>query len=476
MIGLEGALGVNVQVRALPVTKDRKVCVEVVKVKAGNLLVQDLGQKMDAQIEGARLLKLWELSAELLVVGVEKGDLSKHLVSERTAHDETGVTRGAAKVDQTALCKQDYVVAVGKGVAVHTGLDLVVLLGIVLKPSDVDLDVEVANVADNGVVGHGLEVTSNNNITVTSGCNEDLTLRSSLLHGNNLVATDCRLEGIDRIDLGDKDASTHAGESHGTALTDIAETGNNGGLTSNHDVCGTLDSVNERLAAAVEVVELGLSHAVVDVDGRDLELALGHHFVEMVNTGGGLLGEAEAVLEQFWVLLMNKGGEVTTVVKDEIELTSILESVELLLNAPEILLLGLALPSKDRNASSSNSSSGMVLRGVDVARGPGNLGTETDKGLDENRGLNSHVETASNASTLERLGGSVLLAGLHETRHLVLGKFNLLAAESGERKVSDFEIVGRCRHSDYTVLSPVEVGLWDSEIIQTPLCSRVEIL
>jgi hypothetical protein len=41
---------------------------------------------------------------------------------------------------------------------------------------------------------------------------------------------------------------------------------------------------------------------------------------------------------------VDEGGQVTTVVEDEVELLVILESEQLLLKAPLVLLLGLTLP------------------------------------------------------------------------------------------------------------------------------------
>jgi hypothetical protein len=58
-------------------------------------------------------------------------------------------------------------------------------------------------------------------------------------------------------------------ESLSTALSDVAESSNNGNLARNHDVRRALNAINQGLAAAVEVVELGLGDGVVDVDGRD---------------------------------------------------------------------------------------------------------------------------------------------------------------------------------------------------------------
>jgi hypothetical protein len=41
---------------------------------------------------------------------------------------------------------------------------------------------------------------------------------------------------------------------------------------------------------------------------------------------------------------VDEGGQIATVVKNEVELLAILEGGELLLEAPVVLLLGLALP------------------------------------------------------------------------------------------------------------------------------------
>ncbi len=76
------------------------------------------------------------------------------------------------------------------------------------------------------------------------------------------------------------------------ALADVTEAGDNSDLPGEHNVRCTLDAVNEGLAAAVVVVELRLGDGVVDVDSGHLELAVTEHLVEVVDTGGGLLGQA----------------------------------------------------------------------------------------------------------------------------------------------------------------------------------------
>ena len=54
----------------------------------------------------------------------------------------------------------------------------------------------------------------------------------------------------------------------------------------------TTTAVHQRLAAAVEVVELALGDGVVDVDRAHLQVAALAHLVQPVDAGGGLLGDA----------------------------------------------------------------------------------------------------------------------------------------------------------------------------------------
>jgi hypothetical protein len=124
----------------------------------------------------------------------------------------------------------------------------------------------------------------------------------------------------------------------------------------------------------------------------------------VVDAGGGLLGDTVAALEHLRVLAVDESGQITTIVEDEVELLAILESVELLLQAPLVLLLGLTLPGEaimilelawfsewqlnlHRDTGGSNGGGSVVLSGEDVAAGPGDLSTKGGEGLDENSSL-----------------------------------------------------------------------------------------
>ena len=386
-VALERTLNRETKVLGLDIAELGKLNVDVCQVEKSNLLVENLGQNVDADIELAGLAELDVLAAELLVRGLVQHDLGKDLVGEGAGHDEGRVAGGASQVDETALSEEDDVAAVVHQVAVDLGLDAGDGLGVLLEPCNVDFDIEVTDVADDGVVGHNLEVGASQNVTATSGGDEDLADRGSLLHGGDLEAGNGGLEGVDGVNLSDDDTGTHAVESLGATLTDISETSDDGDLASNHDVGGTLDTVDERLTATVQVVELGLGDGVVDVDGGDEETLALEHAVEVVDTGGGLLRDTVAVLEHLRVLLVDEGSEVATVVEDQVQALAILESSELLLKAPLVFLLSLALPGEDGDTGSGDGSSGVVLSREDVARSPCDLGTEGCEGLDEDGSL-----------------------------------------------------------------------------------------
>ena len=53
------------------------------------------------------------------------------------------------------------------------------------------------------------------------------------------------------------------------------------------------------MTAAVKVVELGLGHRVVDVEGGNQKLGLLLQFVEAMHARGGLLRDAFPLLDQF---------------------------------------------------------------------------------------------------------------------------------------------------------------------------------
>ena len=150
-------------------------------------------------------------------------------------------------------------------------------------------------------------MSTSDDVPVTSGGNEDVGAVSSIFHGRDLVTGHGSLESVDGVDFGDEDAGTirlqglsaleifiskearKIVSSFTYSFANISIASNDGNLASKHDVSGTLNTINQRFAAAVVVVKLGLGDGVVDVNGGNLELAITESLVEVVNTSGGFL-------------------------------------------------------------------------------------------------------------------------------------------------------------------------------------------
>ena len=65
-----------------------------------------------------------------------------------------------------------------------------------------------------------------------------------------------------------------------TAFAHFAVARHNNGFSGYHHIRGALDAVSQTLAATVEIVELRLRDAIVDIESREEEFATLHHLVE----------------------------------------------------------------------------------------------------------------------------------------------------------------------------------------------------
>src|SRR5690606_37179624 len=123
----------------------------------------------------------------------------------------TGVIEGVL-VDSADFGRLDAVL--GGAARPHLAVD----------PGHVDLEIEVANVADDGVVLHLAHVLASDDVTTAGRGDEDVALRSGLFHGGHFVPFHRGLQGIDGVDLGDQHASPQGLHRVGRTLADVAVT------------------------------------------------------------------------------------------------------------------------------------------------------------------------------------------------------------------------------------------------------------
>ena len=113
------------------------------------------------------------------------------------------------------------------------------------------LVVEVTDVTYDRLVFHLCHMLDRDDIAVSGGRNEDVTLFHGLFHGRNLETFHSGLQGADRIDLGHE--YTGPVRAHGVraAFTYVTISGNDYHLAGDHYVRSPLDAVRQRLTATV---------------------------------------------------------------------------------------------------------------------------------------------------------------------------------------------------------------------------------
>ena len=138
--------------------------------------------------------------------------------------------------------------------------------------------------------------------------------------------------------------------------------------------------------------------------------------------------------------MMHQHGGVAAVVEDHVGRAAAMP-VEQLGGVVPIFLQRFALDREHRNAGGRDCGGRVILRRIDVAGDPADVGAERGQRLDQHRGLDRHVQGAGNARALQRLLGAVFLTRRHQAGHFGFGQRDFLAAEFGERNILD-DVIG----------------------------------
>ena len=174
---------------------------------------------------------------------------------------------------------------------------------------DLNLVVEVADVGDDRLIFHSLHVIERDHIDVAARTDVNVAAAKRFFDSRHFIAFHCRLQRIDRIDLGDDDARALTAQRLRAAFTNVAITANDGDLSRKHHIERAIQSVDQRMPAAVEVIELRFGDGIVHVDCRNEQPVLLMHLVESMDTGCGFFRDTAPILYDLvpaiGILLMN---------------------------------------------------------------------------------------------------------------------------------------------------------------------------
>jgi len=200
------------------------------------------------------------------------------------------VTSSAPEIEETTLSKDDDTMAIGEFVAIDLVLDVFSLdTGVFIKTIHINLVVEMTDVTNDSVVLHLGHVVSHNDALVTSAGDVNIGSLEDRFESLDLVTFHAGLESTDRIAFGDNNTCTTSFHSLGTSLTNITKSANDDLLSGDHDISGTHETIGKGVSASVNIVELLLGDAVIDVDGFDEEFTSVGHLFKSEDTSGSFL-------------------------------------------------------------------------------------------------------------------------------------------------------------------------------------------
>ena len=282
MLWLERPGDIHADILRLLLGQRRQLTAERLNVNAGDHLVQDLRQAINVVAILIRLRKQF--------------DLCNRLIGKGVGHHERWVAGSITQVQQATFTQyhDGYRLAVGAGEGELVNLRLNVHAANVLavqQAGHVDLVIEVADVAQHRVVLHHLHVLKRDNPEVPRRGDDNVGVTNKVLYLHYLEAVHERLQGVDRIDLGDLNDRTLARQRFGTALTYVTVAAQQDGLAADQHVGSAVDAIDQRVAGAVAVVELGLRHGIIDVHRREWQHAFLGEVVEAVHARRCFFGD-----------------------------------------------------------------------------------------------------------------------------------------------------------------------------------------
>ena len=164
---------------------------------------------------------------------------------------------------------------------------------VLLERSDINFVVEVTDIADDGLILHLLHVVVGDDVVVAGGSDENVAELAGVVHGDHTIAFHRRLQCANRVNFRDPYLCRQRAHGLCAAFTHVAVTRDDGDLASNHHIGGALDAINQRFAAAIQIVELGLGDGIVDVDRREFQFATFKHLIQTVYAGGGFFSHTK---------------------------------------------------------------------------------------------------------------------------------------------------------------------------------------
>src|SRR5579862_6200193 len=126
---------------------------------------------------------------------------------------------------------------------------------ILIQPRHVDLNIEMSNVADDGLIFHQPEMLFGDKITTPRGRYNYIRLFNSICHFLYFKSIHGRLQGANRINFSNNYPASRSLQGSRRTFSYVAISANNSNLPRHHNVCRAPDGVNYTFFTTIFVIK-----------------------------------------------------------------------------------------------------------------------------------------------------------------------------------------------------------------------------
>ena len=214
-----------------------------------------------------------------------------------------------------------YEAAFGKDIDVFAvyvvGIDSFATLNafvVLFEPFDIDLDIEVSGIREDGAVLKDFEVLFRDNRRVSCCRDKDITDFGGFVHCHHIVAVHVGFKRTSWVNLGYDYLCSETVSHLCETATAVSVSGDDKPFAADERVRRYHHSRKCTLARAVDIVELVFHRGVVDGNDGEFEFAFRRHGTQSVYARGRLLAAADYVTQKFASLGVKAVNEVHSVV------------------------------------------------------------------------------------------------------------------------------------------------------------------
>src|ERR1700730_13031510 len=140
---------------------------------------------------------------------------------------------------------------------------------IVIQPGNINFNIKMTYVANNGFILHLPEMFFSDQVTATGSSYDDISFFYCITHLLYRETIHSSLQGADGIDLCYDHPAARTAKRSCRTLTHITVTTNYGNFSGHHHISSAPNRVNQRFFTTILIVKFGFSNGIVHRDSRN---------------------------------------------------------------------------------------------------------------------------------------------------------------------------------------------------------------